>query len=149
MIDDLKLAISEKNLVKARRILKTELFEREYPPELLKDTIDLVSAYDVFEPHNDEKFLPNPKQWTKEYLEELKSDLDDNFSKERFMRAYYVARTIEKLRGKDTGTTSVSVYKQYKDFLKSAKIGATVVGVTAGVVVVGISLWIYSKNKQK
>lgn len=149
MIDDLKLAISEKNLEKARRILKAELLEREYPPELLKETIDLASSYDVFEVHNEEKFLPIPKEWTKEYLERLKIDLDDNFSKERFMRAYYVARTIEKLGDKGNGTTSISIYKQYKDFFRSAKIGATVVGVTAGVVAVGIGIWIYSKNKQK
>ena len=149
MIDDLKLAISEKNLEKARRILKAQLLEREYPPELLKDTIDLVSSYDVFEVHNEEKFLPNPKEWTKEYLEKLKNDLDGNFSKERFMRAYYVARTIEKLGDKNTGITSVSIYNHYKDFLKSAKISATVVGVTAGVVAVGIGVWIYNKNKQK
>ena len=107
MIDDLKLAISEKDLEKARRILKSELLEREYPAELLKDTIDLVSPYDVFEIHNDEKFLPNPKEWTKEYLEKLKEDLDDNFSKERFMRAYYVARTIEKLKDIDNENASV------------------------------------------
>jgi hypothetical protein len=145
MIDDLKLAISEKNLEKARMILKSELLEREYPSELLKDTIDLASSYDVFEVHNDEKFLPHPKEWTKEYLEELKNDLDNNFSKERFMRAYYVARTVEKLGDADNKKTSVCIYKQYKDFFRSAKIGAAVVGVAA----VGIGLWLYSKNKQE
>jgi len=143
MIDDLKLAISEKDLPKARRILKTELFQREYPPELLKDTIDLVSSYDVFEIHNGEKFLPNPKEWTKEYLEKLKAELEDNFSKERFMRAYYVARTIEKLEDKDA---SLCFYKKYNNLSKSAKVGAAA---AAGILAVGIGLWIYSKKNQK
>lgn len=145
MIDDLKLAISEKDLEKARRILKSELLEREYPPELLKDTIDLVSSYDVFQVHDEEKFLLTTKEWTKEYLEKLKNDLDNNFSKERFMRTYYVARTIEKLAKAEDNTNSICVYKQYKDFFRSAKIGAAVVGIAA----VGIGLWLYSKNKQK
>jgi hypothetical protein len=145
MIDDLKLAISEKDLDKARRILKTELFQREYPPELLKDTIDLVSSYDVFEIHDGEKFLPNPKEWTMEYLEKLKADLDDNFSKERFMRAYYVARTIEKLKDSNNGNPSISIYKQYKNFSQPVKIGAVA---ATGVLVVGIGLLIYKINKK-
>lgn len=144
MIDDLKLAISEKDLEKARRILKTQLLEREYPPELLKDTIDLVSSYDVFEIHNEEKFLPNPKEWTEEYLDKLKADLEGNFSKERFMRTYYVARTIEKLGDSNNKKISICFDKQCKDFFKSAKIEAVVVGVAA----VGICLWLYSKHKK-
>ena len=39
-----------------------------------------------------------------------------------------------------------AIYKKYKNFSQSSKIGAMAV---AGIVAVGIGLWIYSKNKQK
>lgn len=94
MIDNLKLAISENDMMKARKILKDELLERNYPHEIFKDALELAVDYDVFEKHDNEILSEEPEKWTQEYLEELKKGLNNNFSKERFVKAYYVSKKI-------------------------------------------------------
>ena len=85
--------------------------------------------------------------WTESYFEKLKDGLNNNFSKERFMKAYYVARKLEKETGtpKKEESCPVSVYDEYKDFFLLAQIGAAVIGAAA----VGIGVWLYKRNKKK
>lgn len=146
MIDQLKVAISEKDIDKARRVMISELLTTDYPHEVFRDAIDLADAYGIFETHDKEKLLSDPKDWTESYFQKLKDGLNNNFSKERFMKAYYVARKLEK----ETGTPKeescpVSVYDEYKDFFLLAQIGAAVIGAA----VVGIGVWLYKRNKKK
>lgn len=145
MIENLKMAISENDLVKARRILKNELLGTDYPYEVFTNAMDLASTYGVFEAHDKEKLKEDPKAWTASYYEELKEKLDKNFSKERFMIAYYIARKLEKGEVTEEKSAPISVYDEYKDFFLLAQIGAAVVGAAA----VGIGVWLYRRNKKK
>lgn len=146
MIDDLKVAISEKDIQKARRIMINELIGSNYPHEVFKDAIELANEYEIFEEHNQEKLITKSKDWTDEYLESLIDDLYDNFSRERFMTTYYVARKLEN----DTKYHeiekyySTKFYQKHKDALIIASIGAAVVGAS----VVGIGLWLNNKKNK-
>lgn len=145
MIDDLKMAISASNLQKARRILKDEFISRNYPREVFKDALDLAESYDVFEEHNNEKFLPDSKDWTNDYLQSLKNALDNNFSKERFMHAYTVARKLDKVNNMDKADDyNVSVYDHYKDFVFRAQVSTAIITVAA----IGIAALLYKKHKK-
>ena len=147
MIDDLKVAISEKDTLKARRIMINELIGSNYPHEVFKDAIELATEYNIFEEHNKEKLLSNPKAWDLDYLELLKSKLINNFSEERFMTTYYVARKIEKdNKYKDLEKNYYEKSQEkYKDLILAAQIGAAVAGAAA----VGIGVWLYNRNKDK
>ena len=146
MIDDLKVAISEKDIQKARRIMINELIGSNYPHEVFKDAIELANEYEIFEEHNQEKLITKSKDWTEDYLEALIEDLYDNFSRERFMTTYYVARKLEN----DTKYHeiekyySTKFYQKHKDALIIASIGAAVVGAS----VVGIGLWLNNKKNK-
>jgi hypothetical protein len=146
MIDDLKVAISEKDIQKARRIMINELIGSNYPHEVFKDAIELANEYEIFEEHNKEKLITKSKEWTEDYLEALIEDLYDNFSRERFMTTYYVARKLEN----DTKYHeiekyySTKFYLKHKDALIIASIGAAVVGAS----VVGIGLWLNNKKNK-
>ena len=83
MIDQLKVAISEKDIDKARRVMISELLTTDYPHEVFRDAIDLADAYGIFETHDKEKLLSDPKDWTESYFQKLKDGLNNNFSKER------------------------------------------------------------------
>lgn len=147
MIDKLKVAISENDVEKARRVMKNELLNTDYPHEVFTDAIELASAYGVFESHDNEKLLADPKEWDEKYLEKLNSGLDKNFSKERFIRAYYATRKIEKNKFNtiQDESCSVSVYDEYKSFHVLAQIGAGVIGAVA----VGVGIWLYKRKKRK
>ncbi|MDS0524444.1 hypothetical protein NNC19_02060 [Clostridium sp. SHJSY1] len=146
MIDDIKMAISANNLQKARRILKDEFISRDYPREVFKDALDLAESYDVFEEHDNEKFLPDSKDWTNDYLQDLKDALDDNFSKERFMHAYTVARKLDKMnKANKLDSYNISVYDHYKDFVFRAQVGTAIITIAA----VGIGALLYKKHKKK
>lgn len=146
MIDDLKMAISDNNFEKARRILKDELINRNYPKEVFKDALELAVSYGVFEEHDNEKFLLDSKEWTNEYLEELKNGLDNNFSKERFMKAYYVARKLYKADDfNNENSYDVRVYDHYNDFFFLAQLGTAVITAAA----VGIGVLLYKRHKKK
>lgn len=144
MLDELKVAISENDIPKARRIMKTALLETNYPHEVFKDAMDLASAYSVFEEHDNKKLEKNPKEWNETYFEKVKEDLEENFSKERFVHAYYVARKV--LDGIDEEKSCpIKLYDEYKDFFLLAQIGAAVVGATA----VGVGILLYKLRKKK
>ncbi|MBD7912403.1 MULTISPECIES: hypothetical protein [Clostridium] len=146
MIENLKMAISDNNLEKARRILRDELINRNYPGEVFKEALDLAESYNVFEEHNNEEFLPDSKKFTKEYLEKLKEGLDSNFSKERFVKAYYVARRLEKANDFiDEDSYDVRVYDHYKDFFFRAQLGTAVATIAA----IGIGVLLYKRHKRK
>lgn len=147
MIDDLKMAISDKDVQKARRIMINELIGSNYPHEVFRDAIELANEYDIFEEHNKEKLNSNPKEWNQDYLELLKNKLFNNFSEERFMTTYYVARKIEKDKRNDKLEKDYSMRSpdKYRDFLLLAEIGAAVVSVAA----VGVGIWLYTKSKKK
>ena len=95
MIDNLKIAISENDIEKARRIMINELIGTNYPHEVFKDAMELAAECNIFEEHDNGKLNQNVKDWDKEYLEKLIAGLGKNFSRERFLTAYYVARKIE------------------------------------------------------
>ena len=61
MIDQLKVAISEKDIDKARRVMISELLTTDYPHEVFRDAIDLADAYGIFETHDKEKLLSDPR----------------------------------------------------------------------------------------
>lgn len=146
MIEDLKIAISEKQIDKARRIMINELIGVNYPHEVFKDAIDLASECGIFEDHDNGRLISNPKAWNKEYLESLKNKLENNFSRERFLTTYYVARKLDedsKLNVPEE-KCPIEVYDEYKDFKKIAKIGAVTLGVTA----VGIGILLLKSRKK-
>ncbi len=142
MIDNLKLAISEKDVEKAREILKEELLEKNYPHEIFRDALELASDYDVFDEHDKENLSENPKEWTPEYLEKLKNGLNSNFSKERFMKAYYVSKKIYNSANEEECTSLITLNKKCKDFLFMIEAGAAVVGA----VTIGAGLYLLNKK---
>lgn len=149
MIDNLKTAISENDIEKARRILVNELICKDYPYEVYRDAMDLAEECGVFDEHNNMKLSSDPKEWDRDYLNELVDELQDNFSKERFLTAYYVARKIDKYekkqRRKLDEECDVLVTDSERNYLKVAKVSAIVAGVTA----LGVGLLLVHKFKKK
>lgn len=147
MIDDLKMAISENNKEKARRIMINELIGTDYPHEVFRDAVDLAKEYEIFEEHDKMKLISNPKAWDEEYLHELIRKLEQNFSKERFLTTYYVARKLEKdAKVNDLEEKcAIRVYDKYKNFFIMAEVSAAVIGVAA----IGLGVFLYNKKKNK
>ena len=146
MIDNLKLAISENDKVKARRLMINELIGNDYPHEVFRDAIDLASECDIFDEHDKGKLISDPKGWSEEYLEKLIAKLEKNFSRERFLTTYYVARKLEKdFKEEDMEEKcAVKVYNKYKDFFFIAQVGAAVLGATA----LGVGIWLFKRKKK-
>lgn len=144
MIDDLKVAISENDSKKAREILVNEILGTNYPYEVFTNSIALAEECNIFEEHNNEELVSDPKFWTNEYLAKLLEGLNENFSKERFLKAYYVTRKLEKEVSNTNGCCCVKGEKDYKDFFKLAKVSAAVVGITA----IGIGIWCYNRKRK-
>lgn len=145
MIDNLKLAISEKDIQKAREILKSELLEKNYPHEIFRDALDLASDYNVFAEHDNENFIDDPEKWTKEYLLKLKNDLNSNFSKERFVKAYYVSKKMAGKEEKKDKELLITINKRCKNFLFMIETGAAVIGA----VTVGAGIYYLRKKIKK
>lgn len=146
MIDDLKVAISEKDVNKARNILVNEILGTNYPYEVFTDAMDLAEQCSIFEGHNKEKLISDSKLWDEDYLEQLIEGLTKNFSKERFLKAYNVARKLEKNQERNLEEScQVEVSKDYKDFLLLAKVGAVVAGACA----IGAALWYLKRKKNE
>lgn len=147
MIDNLKIAISENDIEKARRIMINELIGTNYPHEVFKDAMELASECNIFEEHDNGKLTQNVKEWDKEYLEKLITGLGKNFSRERFLTAYYVARKLEQEK-KDAeieDKCTLKVYENYKDKMKLLEIG----GAIAGALAIGAGIYYLSKRKNK
>ena len=145
MIDNLKLAISEKDIQKAREIVKSELLEKNYPHEIFRDALDLASDYNVFAEHDNENFIDDPEKWTKEYLLKLKNDLNSNFSKERFVKAYYVFKKMAGKEEKKDKELLITINKRCKNFLFMIETGAAVIGA----VTVGAGIYYLRKKIKK
>lgn len=145
MIDNLKLAISQKDIGKAREILKDELLEKNYPNETFKEALDLASNYEIFDAHDNEVLSDNPDEWTLEYFNKLKFDLESNFSKERFVKAYYVSRKIKNLIVEDESESSTDVKKKFKNLLVVLETTAAVVGT----VTIGAGIYFLTKKLRK
>ena len=145
MIDNLKLAISEKDIAKARKILKDELLEKNYPHEIFKDALEFASDYGVFEDHDNEILSDDPKEWTPEYLQQLKNGLNTNFSKERFIKAYYVSRKINNAANEKECTSLIQINKKCINFLRVVEAGAAITGVLAA----GAGLYFLRKKLKK
>ena len=146
MLDNLKIAISEGDIASARKIMISELIGNNYPHEVFRDALDLASEYSVFENHDNGKLVSDPNGWNKEYLDKLISKLEYNFSRERFLTTYYVARKIdkEKIVNDVEEQCAIKVYDKYKDFFLIAQIGAAVVGAAA----VGIGVYLFKKKRK-
>lgn len=144
MIDDLKVAISEGDKAKARSILMKDYLNTSYPYEVIIDGVSLAEEYNIFDPHNNEKLIEDPKKWTEEYFQDLILKLDKNFSKERFMKAYNVKIKLDKDKSKEENCP-VEVSKNYKDFFLMAQVGAALLGAA----VVGVGILCYKKGKKK
>lgn len=145
MIDDLKMAISEKDTDKARRIMVKGLIDSNYPHEVFKDAVELASEYNLFDTHDKEKFISDPENWDEIYLEKLKYKLMKNFSRERFMVAYYVARKLEKVEKNNIDDeTQIEIYDKFKNTVFLAQVGATLLGLVA----VGTIAWFIKKGKK-
>lgn len=145
MIDNLKLAISENDIVKARKILKDELLDKNYPHEIFKDALELASDYNIFEEHDNEILSEEPKEWTPEYLQKLKDGLNINFSKERFVKAYYISRKINNSANEKECTSLIKVNKKCRDFLHIVEVGAAI----TGTLVIGTGLFLLRKKIRK
>ena len=145
MIDNLKLAISEKDIQKAREILKSVFLEKNYPHEIFRDALDLASDYNVFAEHDNENFIDDPEKWTKEYLLKLKNDLNSNFSKERFVKAYYVSKKMAGKEDKKDKELLITINKRCKNFLFMIETGAAVIGA----VTVGAGIYYLRKKIKK
>ena len=146
MIDNLKIAISENDIEKARRIMINELIGTNYPHEVFKDAMELAGECNIFEEHDNGKLNQNVKGWNKEYLEKLIAGLGKNFSRERFLTAYYVARKIEQEK-KDAeieDKCTLKVYEKYKDKMKYIEIGASVLGALA----IGASVYFLTRKRK-
>lgn len=129
MIDNLKLAISENDMIKARKILKDELLEKNYPHEIFKDSLELAVDYNVFQEHDKEILSENPEEWTEEYLSKLKDGLDENFSKERFVKAYYISKKLDSDVNENNSNSLSNLKGKGKNFLHLAEGLAAAVGV--------------------
>ena len=147
MINNLKMAISDNDLERARFIMINELIGSSYPHEVFTDVMNLAVEYNVFEEHNKERLISDPEKWDEEYFLKLKEKLNKNFSKERFMTAYYVSKKLNKdyRNLKREEVLDIKVCDKYKDFLVAAQIGAAVTGVIA----IGIGVLLYRNNKKK
>lgn len=149
MIDNLKTAISENDIAKARRILVNELVCKDYPYEVYRDAMELAEECGVFEEHDNKKLSSDPKDWDRDYLNELVAELQDNFSKDRFLTAYYVARKIDKYEKKQKRRyeedCNIIMTDSERNYLNVAKVSAVVAGVTA----LGVGLILLYKFKKK
>lgn len=126
MLDKLKSAISENNIKNAREILKNEFLEKNYSEETLNTAVELAETYNVFDVSDNEKMVKDVKEWDEHYLNKLKQALNINFSKDRFINAYYVSR---KLRNEDNKTlNNIHLCSEYKDFYSGVKVGALLLG---------------------
>ena len=146
MIDNLKIAISENDIEKARRIMINELIGTNYPHEVFKDAMELASECNIFEEHDNCKLNQNAKDWNKEYLEKLIAGLGKNFSRERFLTAYYVARKLEQEK-KDAeieDKCTLKIYEKYKDKMKYIEIGGAILGALA----VGASVYFLTRKRK-
>lgn len=145
MIDNLKLAISEKDIERAREILKGELLEKNYPHEIFRDALDLASDYNVFDEHDNENLIDDSEKWTDDYLIKLKNDLNSNFSKERFVKAYYVYKNIAGKDKKEDKELLITINKKCKNFLLMMETGAAIIGA----VTVGTGIYYLTKKLKK
>lgn len=146
MIDNLKIAISENDIEKARRIMINELIGTNYPHEVFKDAMELAAECNIFEEHDNGKLNQNVKGWNKEYLEKLIAGLGKNFSRERFLTAYYVARKLEQEK-KDAeieDKCTLKIYEKYKDKMKYIEIGGAILGALA----VGASVYFLTRKRK-
>lgn len=148
MLDDLKVAISEEDINKARRIMTEELIGTNYPHEVFKEAIDLADTYKLFEEKDDENLKSDPKEWNMDYLTGILDELKDNFSKERFMTAYYVARKLERELEKESTENKCIIKRAYKDH-KKVFIGAMIGAAVTGACALGFSVYLLSKNNKK
>ena len=146
MLEDLKMAISEKDIDKSRKIMTEELIGTDYPHEVFKDAIELAETYGIFEENTDDNLKTEPKEWNMEYLQSLLGELTENFSKEKFMTAYYVARKLEKeIDIQENGRCSCikKTCKEHKRLLIASAAGAIAAGI------IGISIGVYFHKKSK
>lgn len=147
MLDDLKVAISEKDVQKARKILTEELISTNYPREVFDEAIELADTYEVFDVKDEECLKSDPKEWDMDYLTTILDNLDENFSKEKFMTAYNVARKIEKeLESSNRNCVPSIIQRTYEDH-KKIFIGAGIGAVAAVVSIIGLGIYINKKKK--
>lgn len=149
MIDTLKLAISENDIIKAREILKNELLEKNYPHEIFKDAVDLALDYNVFVEHDKEELSDDAAKWTYDYLEKLKEGLNSNFSKERFLKAYYVHKKLNNSAIENECTSLITINRKYKDFVFIAKSAAIATGaVVIGAATIAAGLYFLKRDRK-
>jgi len=146
MLDKLKAAISEKNIRNAREILKNEFVEKSYSEDTLNNAIELAENYNIFDVSDNEKLLKDSSMWDKRYLEKLKAKLDSNFSKERLVNAYYVARKLRKEKA-DNGLSNIHLCNEYKDFYSGVKVGACLIGAAVTTVIGAVLIRKFNKRK--
>lgn len=153
MLQKFKTAVGEKNLEKARNLLVEEVIDGGYPQEEFKDAIEIASFYNVFENHDGEKFIEDPEKWTEEYYNTMIEGLKGNFSKERFMRTYYISRKLKNLNCDDNlkieGMSYSDNDKDRSKLFKYAKVGGAVAAATAAAAAVGFGALLLGKRKKK
>lgn len=147
MLQDIKLAVENNNIKEARKILTNEILGKDCDLNKFQEALDYGSECNLFEVHDDEQFLPDRKDWTLEYVEKLKNDLDNNFSKERLSRLYFISKGIKNITESNEKGINYSGSNDYKDFSYYTKICATaaVISVTA----LAAGFFIYSRSKKK
>ena len=149
MVGRLKKAIDKNNIVEARHIIREMLWWDVYPEIALKKVVDIANGANVFEKHDGRSLIMEKNQWTEDYLDILREKLLMNFSEERFVLAYEVAKKLKKgdTENYEAENKECSINGCEK---RCCKIGKKVIkiGVMAlGCLAIGLSIFKHNCNK--
>jgi len=90
---DLINALNENNYLSVKNILICNIIELN--ENTINDFNFVFSNYpQIIDDQNELKLMDDKKLWTEDYLAELKYDLSNNFSKERFLHTHEVAKYL-------------------------------------------------------
>lgn len=148
MLEELKIAVENKDIEEAKNIMTKMVYKDKCTPVEFKEALDLGSKYNIFEEYNDNQFLLNPKECKEINLNKLKEHLKKNFSKELLAKIYYLRKYMDTITEKNQVTVNLGSDENYKDFSTYTKLCAIASVVTAGVLVAGA--WkLFRRNKNK
>ena len=142
MIGRLKKAISKNNIAEAKNIMREMLWWEVYPEIALKKVVDIGNEANIFEKHDGRALIMDENQWTEDYLDILREKLLMNFSEERFVLAYEVAKKLKKENSDkcDCGKEECSIKGCEKKYCKIGKRIVKIGALALGCIAIGFSI---------